>query len=317
MPSYEGSRFVDAQIESIVAQSHTRWRLIVRDDGSKDDTAERLAAWAVREPRIEVIGDGRGPLGVVENLSTLLRVASRGAARWVALADQDDLWLPGKLAAQIEALRRLEHGDRPLLLHGDLEVVGPSAEPLHASLLRYMGLRHEARDPLATLLVQNFVTGCSAVVNRALLEVALPLPSDVVMVDWWLALCAAATGRIAFMPEAHVQYRQHTTNQVGAKGYRASLVSRVGRTLAARSDSPEELIATVRQARALEERLSERAPGTALGLVSQYTALYAPGVGRLDRVRGLARLGVGRQDRLRDLSLKLKLLTQRIEVPRP
>ena len=73
--------------------------------------------------------------------------------------------------------------------------------------------------PLRRLLVQNFVTGCTTVINRPLLRAAVPLPL-VVMHDWWLALCAGALGQLLYLAEPTVLYRQHARNTLGAPGWR-------------------------------------------------------------------------------------------------
>ena len=132
--------------------------------------------------------------------SRLLERALDEGADWVALCDQDDWWLPQKLERLVERAEELD-SEAPWLLHSDLSVVGPDLELRHRSLFASMGLRHEAEHALQVLLVQNFVTGCSAFVSRGLLEAALPVPASCVMHDWWLALCAAAEGRIAFESE--------------------------------------------------------------------------------------------------------------------
>ncbi len=75
LASFDAGEFIDPQIESILAQTHKHWRLLIRDDGSRDDTARRLAAWASREPRITVLSDRRGRLGTSPNFSVLLESA--------------------------------------------------------------------------------------------------------------------------------------------------------------------------------------------------------------------------------------------------
>lgn len=324
LATFDAGAFIDPQIESILAQTHERWRLLIRDDGSGDGTARRLAEWATRDPRITVLSDRRGRLGTSANFSLLLETAQARGAPWVAIADQDDVWLPTKLTRQLGRVEELGlRSDRPVLVHTDLEVVGPDLAPIEGSLLRFQGLRHEEGWPLPTLLLQNFVTGCTCLASRSLLELALPIPDDAVMHDWWIALCAASAGTIDFVPEATVRYRQHAASQIGAKDYWRSVVGLLGRRLRFRRLSYDELLDTIRQARALAWRLSERqASGgdsevqhRSLSFVSRYLALYEPSVGRLSRVLGLRQLGVRRQDWLRDATLKLKLLTVPLHVP--
>ncbi|MGE3512933.1 MAG: hypothetical protein AB7N65_29070, partial [Vicinamibacterales bacterium] len=85
--------------------------------------------------------------------------------------------------------------------------------------MRFQHIRHDESHPFRTLLVQNFVTGCTMTVNRALLDVALPVPDASPMHDWWFALCAAACGEVVCVPRPTVAYRRHGRNTVPVRGF--------------------------------------------------------------------------------------------------
>jgi len=332
LSTFEGAEHIREQVESIFAQSHTDWRLLIRDDGSTDGTVEILEALAIRDSRLEILRDGHGHVGSDASFSLLMEAALARGADWIAISDQDDVWRPEKLECQIARLAELKaRPEECVLLHGDLVVVGPDLDTIHPSLHASMRLRHEPDAALPTLLVQNFVTGCTCLVSRSLLEWALPIPGDAICHDWWLALCAASTGRILFDPYARVLYRQHSRNQIGFKSYRRTLFTLVARTLALRRYPADDFLSTLRQARTLGRRLSDRLSDlepvsvedradtrslvSADRLVSSYLALYSKGVSRLARVRELSRLRVRRQDPILDAALKLKLLLRPIELP--
>ncbi|MBI5314523.1 MAG: glycosyltransferase family 2 protein [Nitrospirae bacterium] len=220
--TYNGGQFVGEQIRSIQGQTVSNWKLLIRDDGSQDGTLEVIADVSGRDERIRCVGDGHGNLGVVGNFGELMRIAHAEEAEYIFFSDQDDVWVSNKIADQLTYLKEMEsqHGQKtPILVYSDLEVVSEQLEGIHPSFMGYQGLTHESRDPLRVLLTQNFVTGCAMVINRPLLELATPLPADVIMHDWWLALCAAACGRIEYLPLALVRYRQHGANQIGAEGF--------------------------------------------------------------------------------------------------
>jgi hypothetical protein len=175
-------------------------------------------------------------------------------------------------------------------------------------------------------LVQNFVTGCSCLVNRALLEIALPIPQECVMYDWWLALCAAAGGRLGFEPEPTVLYRQHAGNVVGAAPLRDALRGALARSLSWRRHDPTEFVATLEQAAALERRLRARASCSrtrserllaSSGFVSDYLDLYRDEGSRVRRVLELHRRRIRRQKPILDASLKLRLLTGAVDFSPP
>jgi hypothetical protein len=240
---------------------------------------------------------GPGRLGAVGNFGALLEAARQAGAGYVLPCDQDDEWRPDKLSRALGLMASLEdrHGRAaPLLVHSDLEIVDPELRTLHPSFLAHQGLRHEGRDPLRVLLVQNFVTGCASLLNRALLELALPLPASCIMHDWWVAQCAAARGAIAFLPDAAVRYRQHAANQVGAAGAFGNLNVLHARGRRRFATSWRVARQTVLQARDLEARLRARGGATpeVLALVGGFARLGE--VGPLSRLLAMRRLGVRR-----------------------
>jgi hypothetical protein len=103
------------------------------------------------------------------------------------------------------------------LVHSDLELVDAAGNRLGVRYLQRQRLDPERTAPV-DLALTNVVTGCTALCNRALLELALPLPVEALMHDWWLALVASAFGRIGWLPQATVLYRQHGANVLGAQG---------------------------------------------------------------------------------------------------
>jgi len=311
---------LDRQLETILAQTHADLRIWLRDDAADARTADTINRWCRRDARIAAAPGAPERLGTPASYGRLLRTALDQGASWIALADQDDEWAPEHVADSLALAERVHDPGEPLLVHGDLELIDAAGRTLAPSFFAHQRIRHESRDALGVLAVQNFVTGCATLLNRPLAELALPIPDEAIMHDWWLALCAAAAGHLVVRERTTVRYRQHDHNQIGAKPY-AEVVRELGaRTLRLQRHSSEPLLETVRQCRALRTRLAEHASGSphgattermrrAAGLLDRYLALYRPGVSRLRRTFGLMQLGIGRQDALLDLSLKAKLLT--------
>lgn len=318
LSTYRPNRHLEAQIESIRAQRHANWRLLIRTDDGDPETAARLLDIAALDDRIDVLDDDdRERLGTTASYSRLLECARRRGAQWVALADQDDLWRPEHLASGISILTA--QPEIPTMVHGDLEVIDDQDRILSDSFFRYQNVHHEAKNPLRVLVLQNFVTGCSSFVNGSLLDWALPIPGEAVMHDAWLAACAAASGRILCTDAPTVRYRQHADNQVGAKPHARTLRSLLVRTLTPGAHDMRELEAQLAQMYALGKRidLMPRRRGVnaqmreSLDFIREVKRLFSSETSRLACVRGLARLGVHRQSRILDLSLKLKLLITR------
>ena len=316
LATYQGAAWIGAQLQSLVEQTCPDWRLIARDDGSTDGTADVLAQFAQSDSRIEVVHDTLGRLGPVGNFANLLNVARNTAADYVLCADQDDVWRPDKLSRQLAAAQAAlaEWGaDVPLLVHSDLEVVDERLRMIQASLMASSGLDPRPECPLRALLPQNFVTGCALLANRALLEIALPVPDQAALHDWWLALCAAACGRIVYLPEPLVRYRQHPGNQVGAAGS-ATLLGRFLRQPRQRfARHARNFRQGIAQARALQQRIDERSlviPPRERDLLASYASLFDPAIPRMQRWAGVRRLGIRPTGSLKNLAYYSQLWCQ-------
>jgi glycosyltransferase involved in cell wall biosynthesis len=255
LATYQGAGYLPEQIDSILAQSRPGLRILVRDDGSSDATPAMLADYAARHPEIVPVDDPRPRLGACASFGALLE---RSEADFVFFCDQDDVWLPGRLSRMLDRMQELQRqfgADMPLLVHSDLAVVDASLRLLHPSFCAYQHLDPLRGGSLPRLLVQNVVTGCAAMVNRALARRAVPIPPEAVMHDWWLALVAAAVGRIGWLPEPTVLYRQHAANRVGAKRWGPGYVLRHALSLFAEEGAGMRLREGQRQAAALVARL--------------------------------------------------------------
>jgi glycosyltransferase involved in cell wall biosynthesis len=295
LSTYDGARYVAEQVESLRRQTVSDWMLLVRDDGSSDETLQIVQQLAKTDRRIVVMQDGRGNLGPAASFGALLEQASNAGAEYVALCDQDDVWSPNKLARELDLLRRreCEVGEMvPLLVHSDLAVVREDLSMVHRSFLAYQGLRHLSEWPLGTLLIQNSVVGCTTVINRALLQAAVPLPT-VIMHDWWLALCAAALGEVLYLPEATVLYRQHGRNAVGPRGRREAAFNSLRRPFAWWLRSGALLDRAIEQGRELTQRLEREglqsaASPRSLVALREFCSAFGAG-GSMARLRAVLR----------------------------
>ncbi len=218
LSTFDGENYLAEQIESLLSQSYTDWVLWIRDDGSTDSTNELIDKFISLYPeKIKRLIDGNGSVGTAESYSLLLQHAT---ADYVALCDQDDVWLADKLALQFSELQKSEQVngvDCPILVATDLEVVDQKLSPVSDSLWKYQKLSPEKGETLKGLLVQNHNTGCTFLMNRSLVKAASPIGDGAIMHDWWLTLIAAANGKVINMPQSLVLYRQHGENVLGAK----------------------------------------------------------------------------------------------------
>lgn len=226
LPVYNGEQFLAEQLNSILSQTHKNIRIMMRDDGSSDHSSAILAEYAARYPQqIRMVRDDMGNLGAAAGFSLLMQLAlslidtqQEQCPVYFALADQDDVWHPEKLETCLQRLLLEESATPglPLLIHSDLKVVDKVGAELAPSLMRFQGLNPEHRT-FPAQLVSNTVTGCTTLMNRPLLEKALPVPPQAMMHDWWLSLVASCFGRLCYINAAQVDYRQHGRNTIGAK----------------------------------------------------------------------------------------------------
>lgn len=214
LATYNDGRYLDDFFNSVLSQTETRWSFLVRDDGSTDGTQERLTEWADRlSGRLITLPDsGSANLGVAGNFSRLLAASDNP---YVMLANPDDVWHPDKVAISLDAMRKTEARTGallPCLVHTDLRIVDAQLREIASSLWTYQGLFPERGHALSRICVENLVWGCTAMLNRALVDLAGDVPVESHHEDWWLAMVAAAFGEIVSVPVATVDWRRHGSN---------------------------------------------------------------------------------------------------------
>jgi len=219
MPTYNGGLFLREQLDSIIVQTHKDWTLKIRDDGSSDTTTVIINDYKNKYPdKIKVLTDNKGRVGVINNCSLLL---SKSTADYIMFCDQDDVWLPFKIEKTLEKMLEIEkqRPGIPILVHTDMKVTDSELNVVSDSFFEYQHINPEIKS-INRLLVQNNVTGCTSMFNLALKKkITLPIPKNILMHDWYLALNASLFGSIEYMPKPTMLYRQHSLNSVGAKKY--------------------------------------------------------------------------------------------------
>lgn len=272
MSTYNGALYLPEQLDSIVAQTYRNWNLYIRDDGSQDHTVQILQDYASRDDRIKLLPLDKKRLGACASFAYLLKQCSD--AKYIMFCDQDDFWLPKKVQTSLGTFLYLEeqHKELPLLLHTNLQVVDSKLKLLAKSFWDYQKLNPN-RCNLNQLLVQNNVTGCTVMINKALRDLALPIPEEAIMHDWWLALVASAFGRISHINKALILYRQHGSNDVGAKKFSTLYVLRKLISLTNTTELKQSINLTIRQAEAFLSRFSGKLQPLKSTIVKEYSCL--------------------------------------------
>jgi glycosyltransferase involved in cell wall biosynthesis len=211
LSTFNGARFLPAQLQSLLAQTHDDWVLHCRDDGSTDATVALMIEFAGALPAGRCIRHYEPPGRIGAKNSFLALLSMVGAAETVAFVDQDDVWLPEKLARGAAALGAVPHGTPALYC---------SRQILADHAMNRIGLSfnvHRAPQfPMA--LAQNIATGCTVMLNRTAIRLIAATSAPAATVhDWWCYLVvSAAGGQVLVDATPQVMYRQHDNNLVGA-----------------------------------------------------------------------------------------------------
>jgi glycosyltransferase involved in cell wall biosynthesis len=222
VPTFNGAKYLPALLDSLLSQDHSDILITLSDDGSTDETLSIIESYANQAPeRITHYRSGTHFGCAEQHFMHLLRAFSDDP--YVMFCDQDDVWHTDKVRKTLVQMRKTEPDPNiPTLVHTDLRVVDASLNVMNPSFCRHSGIDGN-RLALNQLLVQNVVTGCTVMINKALADLAnrKTAPDTMRMHDWWLALLASACGRIGYLNEATIDYRQHGSNSVGAKDVRS------------------------------------------------------------------------------------------------
>lgn len=269
LATYRGGVNFFEQLDSLSKQTFKNFNLIIRDDACERDLAPKIMALSGKfSGTVSLLDDQLGTLGALRNFSRLLEESK---SDYVMFCDQDDVWTPTKIEktfAVIVALEK-EHGQgTPLLVHTDLKVVTSDLDVISESLWRYQNIHPRNREGFNRLLVQNVISGCTVMINKPLRDLALPVSEDAVMHDWWLALVASAFGKIGHVDQATMLYRQHESNEIGAKGWGIPFV--VKNLLGRGGQVREGLLKTQGQARAFLDIYQDKLPDELKATVNCY-----------------------------------------------
>ncbi len=203
--TFNGEPFLQEQLRSVLAQTYPNLEILAIDDGSSDGTVRILREFAALDPRIRIVINERN-LGFIRNFEKGCRL-SKG--QWIALCDQDDYWMPDKVAKMVSAI-----GPLPMV-YCDSELCGEDLHPLGKKISDLV--HYQSFDDCRQLCVFSRMYGHATLITRELFDKATPFLEEVPH-DGWLAFHATLYGGVAYLPEVLVKYRQHAGNIYGVVG---------------------------------------------------------------------------------------------------
>ena len=208
--SYQGERFIAQQIESILSQSYPFVSIHVFDDASEDKTVAIVKEYQQKNSNLHLYINEHN-IGYINNFEQALK---QSKAKYIALCDQDDIWHPDKLLLSMKEMAKLEN-EQPqtaILVHSDLSLIDTLSKPLHPSFFAKKSLVFPNKKSLSHILGYCGVMGNTIVMNRVLLELALPFPKELKYHDYWFALVNEFFGIRKTINKPLVQYRIHQKN---------------------------------------------------------------------------------------------------------
>jgi len=205
--TYNGEKYLEQQLDSILSQTLPPAELIICDDCSIDRTLTILEKYRKRGLLTYVRNDRQ--LGLIDNFKKAVSLAAE--TNYVALSDQDDQWLPDKLQRSAELLDQMDQ-KLPAMVYTDLLLVDQDEHILNTSFRNERGQDHYQHN-LQTLFFSNFVNGCTVLMNSKLRFFFANMPNHIKLNhDGWLALAAFTFGEPKSINSALVRYRKHENN---------------------------------------------------------------------------------------------------------
>jgi glycosyltransferase involved in cell wall biosynthesis len=197
--TYNGAKYIEAQLASILAQTYAVAEIIVVDDVSSDDTMAVVERAAARDSRIS-LSQNAFNIGFTSNFESALLMAKHD---YIAISDQDDIWHHQKIEKMMAAFTT----DAAAIYCDSVRFT----KDIPINPIKNKSSRHVAGIDVRKLAMYNTVSGHALIIRKSLLEKALPIPSAVYY-DWWLALQAVMSGGIQYLDEILVYQRAHDNN---------------------------------------------------------------------------------------------------------
>ncbi len=204
MATYNGERFLRDQLDSIFNQTYKNLEVIVTDDCSTDGTLDILEIYSQKYDLKYYINNKN--LGRVKNFERALSFCN---GKYIALADQDDIWLPEKIENLVNEIGNCS------LIFSDAILIDTYGNKIAESFKKTSNYIADTETPFLQLFFRKFIYGCTMLFKRELLEMAFPIPEGVRYHDRWFSIVAAKMGGIRYYDKLLMLYRQHENNVSG------------------------------------------------------------------------------------------------------
>ena len=266
LATYNADKYITQQIDSILAQTYKDFKIIISDDGSKDNTISIIHEYISKLPDKITLLPFTKNLGVKENFNYLLKNSNN---EYIAFSDHDDIWLENKLEVSIEKLKILENNS-PALVYTDKSLVDENIHLISLSSNKSENLKAENFN-LNKLLVQNTASGCTIMINKKLKNIIGSIPEEAVMHDHYIMLIASIFGKIEYIDKPLILYRQHDDNIVGGKKYNLTYI--IKKLLNGRKALSDKFQEYINQSKKIEEIYNDKIDSSTLDTIKKFNTL--------------------------------------------
>lgn len=215
MSTYNGSRFLEEQLNSIIDQDNNLWNLYIRDDGSTDNTMEIIHHYVSTHDNIHFLSDNNNK-GAAQSFLYLLRSVE---SEFYMFCDQDDVWLSDKVSTTYNYFLQISQNNmnKALLVFSDAKVVDQNLNLINNSFWKFTKAHPQIlKDNKNLIKAFNCAPGCTMFFGNDLKKYVVDYDNDILMHDWFLMLKAIEFGEVFFIEKSLLLYRQHSNNVLGA-----------------------------------------------------------------------------------------------------
>ena len=230
LATYNGEKYLPDLLNSLISQTYSDFELLICDDVSSDNTYGILSDYAARDTRIK-LEQNVVNVGFKKNFENLCLKAN---GEFVALCDQDDIWMPNHLELLVNAI-----GNSDLAI-GNADLIDENGHDMHCTLRDCDKIENYPSSKDDSFFLQLFrphIQGAASLVKTSLIKKILPAPDGIIFHDQWIGIMAAAENGVTYINESVLKYRQHSANNSG-KHDRWNSLSKIGDIIKGDGNNP-------------------------------------------------------------------------------
>lgn len=216
MTTYNGEKFIKEQLDSLLNQTYKNLEIIICDDGSSDKTIEIIKEYEQKNRRIKLFQNKKN-LGVLKNFEKAISLC---CGEYIALCDQDDIWLENKIEILLQEI------DNNILVFHDDKLIDDDGVIESESFFKRENINPNRLNSVKNILCDNWISGHALMFHNTLKNEIFPMPKEVEHFDWWIALMAIVHGDVKYIDLSLVLWRQHKSNTSGNKLIKRSLIEK-------------------------------------------------------------------------------------------